>query len=276
MLEVWQSLDFVFEFGFDSGPCGWVSLSIIIVLNEVALTCIVIFSGGQDSTTLALLARESFSVHLLGFDYSQKHSIELECSQNIAKKLNLPYTCVKMDFLDGILESSLLASSQIAPKDLKKATFNATLPSTYVPNRNALFLTLAHAYAQKISSSHIALGVASDDHTSYPDCRLEFISALERALNLGANSQIKFHTPLLNMDKATEFAIADELGQLELILESTHTCYEGVREMNSWGAGCGRCGACILRESAFLEFKGNQERYGERACEILKRGVFEV
>lgn len=216
--------------------------------------CVVSFSGGQDSTTVALWAKKEFEkVVLLGFDYNQKHKIELEQAQLIAKKLELPLHIIKIDFLQDIVQSALLSCSTQEVNDAHHT--NKNLPASFVPNRNALFITITHSFAQKIQAHHIALGVSQQDYSGYPDCRDYFIKNIELTLNLGAESDIKIHTPLMNKTKAEEFLLAKELEALDIILEDTHTCYNGIRNIrHSWGYGCGECNACILRKNAYEEF----------------------
>lgn len=216
--------------------------------------CLVIFSGGQDSTTTARWAQEKFqSVVLLGFDYGQKHKIELTQAQLIAQKLHLPFHIIKLDFLDQICQSALFFNSTQNVNDTHLN--NNALPASFVPNRNAIFITLAHSFAQKIGANHLALGVSEQDYSGYPDCRKVFIDSIEKTLNLSSQTHITIHTPLIAMSKAEEFALAKELGILEIILEDTHTCYEGIREKkHPWGYGCGICNACILRKNAYESF----------------------
>ncbi|MDO7253309.1 7-cyano-7-deazaguanine synthase QueC [Helicobacter cappadocius] len=216
--------------------------------------CVVSFSGGQDSTTTAAWAKTQFEqVILLGFDYNQKHKIELTQAKIIAQKLNLPLHIIKIDFLDSIVESALLSSSTQAVNDTHQS--NKTLPASFVPNRNALFITIVHSFAQKIGAENIALGVSEQDYSGYPDCRDYFIKNIELTLNLGSESNIKIHTPLMKTTKAQEFNLAKELGVLDIIIKDTHTCYNGNREiLYDWGYGCGECNACILRKNAYEEF----------------------
>ncbi|WP_104697166.1 MULTISPECIES: 7-cyano-7-deazaguanine synthase QueC [unclassified Helicobacter] len=216
--------------------------------------CLVIFSGGQDSTTVAGWAKKKFDdVFLLGFNYGQKHKVELEQAEIIAKKLDLPLKLICIDFLNQISESALFANNS---QDVNQPHIaNKKLPASFVPNRNALFITLAHSFAQKINANHLAIGVSEQDYSGYPDCRKEFIESIENTLNLGAQTQIKIHTPLIAMTKAEEFKLAKELGILEVVLEDSHTCYEGVRtQRHPWGYGCSKCNACILRKNAYEIF----------------------
>lgn len=216
--------------------------------------CIVIFSGGQDSSTTAGWAKASFKeVQLLAFDYNQRHKIELTQAKIIAQKLNLPLHLIPISSLDALAESALFMHSC---ENLSAAhAKNPRLPASFVPNRNALFITLAHAFAQKLQAQNLALGVSEADYSGYPDCRREFIDLIQNALNLGSDTQITIHTPLEKMSKKEEFALAKELGILEIILEDSHTCYEGDRsQRHVWGYGCGICPACILRKRGWEAF----------------------
>ncbi|BCZ19889.1 7-cyano-7-deazaguanine synthase ExsB [Helicobacter sp. NHP19-012] len=220
-------------------------------------SCVLCFSGGQDSTTLALWAKKAFKqTHLLAFNYAQKHAIELKQAQKIAKLLDLPLKILDLHFLQEITLSALFASnpqSSNAPHPK-----NPNLPASFVPDRNALFFTLAHAYAFNLGADFVLVGVSQEDYSGYFDCRKEFIDSLQTSLNLGAFGTpegISFLAPFMAMGKAQEFALAQDLGGLELILEHTHTCYEGVRGVrHAYGYGCGACPSCKLRQDAYKEF----------------------
>lgn len=216
--------------------------------------CLVIFSGGQDSTTTAAWAKENFAkVSLISFDYNQRHKIELSQAKIIANKLNLPLTIVPITFFESLVESALFLDRSDSTSSAHQD--NQNLPASFVPNRNALFITLAHAFAQKIHANHLVLGVSEVDYSGYPDCRSEFIQSISQSLNLGAQTKITIHTPLLFMNKAEEFSMAKDLGILDLILEDTHTCYDGNRDAkHSWGYGCGNCPACKLRKDGYEKF----------------------
>ncbi len=217
--------------------------------------CVIGFSGGQDSTTLAVWAKKRFKkVCLVGFDYAQKHSVELECAQKIASLLQLPYEIIPLGFLENITHSALFKNSN----DLMGHSHaqNKDLPNSFVPNRNAIFITLLHSYAQKIGASNIALGVSQADFSGYPDCKEDFIKSIEHALNLGSNTAIKILTPLMFLNKAQEFQMAKDLGALDLIIKETHTCYQGERKiLHAYGYGCDKCPACQLRKKGFEEFQ---------------------
>lgn len=220
----------------------------------MARKCVVSFSGGQDSTTVAAWAKKEFDeVVLVGFDYNQKHKIELTQAKLIAQKFSLPFHIINISFFSQIVESALLQNNQKNINDPHLT--NSNLPASFVPNRNALFITIVHSFAQKIGAQHIALGVSEQDYSGYPDCRENFIDAIENSLNLGSETNIQIHTPLMHLDKAKEFALAKDLGVLQIVLEDTHTCYEGNRSnYQEWGYGCGVCNACILRKKAYEKY----------------------
>ena len=223
-------------------------------INESA---VVVFSGGQDSTTCAGWARKIFeTVHLVGFDYGQKHSVELEQAHIIAEALNMPFTIIPMTGLAQLADSSLTCNARSIHEPHHR---NKKLPSTFVPCRNALFLTMAHACAQKVGAQHLVTGVCQTDYSGYPDCREGFITSLEDTLNLGYETDIKIHTPIMHIDKAETFALADEVGVLDLVLEESHTCYIGDRsQVHSWGCGCSECPACVLRRDGFEKYKAER------------------
>jgi len=214
---------------------------------------VVIFSGGQDSTTCLYWAIAKFTkVECITFNYGQKHSIELECAKEICTKENIKQTVIDISFLNTIVDSALTSNGNVNEIDEKTG-----LPSSFVPNRNQIFITLAHAYSQKIRADNLVTGVCETDYSGYPDCRAIFIDYIQRASNIGSNSKIHIHTPLMHLDKAATFALAYDLGKLEEVLEMSHTCYNGVRKghRHEFGYGCGECPACELRAKGFERFK---------------------
>lgn len=341
---------------------------------------VVIFSGGQDSTTCLYWALGKYDVvEAITFNYGQKHSVELDCSKQICEKENVKQTIIDISFLNTIVESALTSNGNVNELNDKG------LPASFVPNRNQLFITLAHAYAQKIGALHLVTGVCETDYSGYFDCRQEFINQIETACNIGSfgnqpsaewiagfiegegwfsrqsydtkegkkyypvfgieqtdkgvlvlmkeffgtgnirknnmekrsplsrlqpwtlkisgedcklvynlmksrivtlrrkeqfrkwevehkkyfiedNHQIsksnlgdrwiKIHTPLMRLNKAQTFQLAKDLGKLKEVVELSHTCYNGNREiMHEWGAGCGTCPACELRAKGYREAK---------------------
>lgn len=216
---------------------------------------LVVLSGGQDSVTCLVkaLCEGEFEVHAIGFKYGQKHATELECAQQICNKFSVPFTIHEIPSLVLLADSALTTAGDVGAVHHR----DASLPASFVPNRNALFLTIAHAYAQKIGAERIVTGVCQTDYSGYPDCRQEFVNALERALNVGYNTNILIETPLMYMNKAETFVMAEQCGFLEDVIEMSHTCYNGERDTrHDWGYGCGKCPACELRKKGWEEYKG--------------------
>lgn len=213
---------------------------------------VVIFSGGQDSTTCLLWALQMYDeVYAITFNYGQNHSAELACATEICKRLNVKQCQVGLSFFADLVESALTSGGDV--NEMKNG-----LPASFVPNRNQLFITLAHAYAQKIGAKTLVIGACETDYSGYPDCRKEFINKIQEATNLGSNADVEIETPLMYMTKAETFDLANRMGGLELIIEQTNTCYKGNREiLHDWGYGCGECPACKLREKGFKEWKEN-------------------
>jgi len=217
---------------------------------------IVIFSGGQDSTTCLGWAKNRFdTVEAITYDYGQRHKIELTQAAKIASMMGIKHTIFKISELAQLGNSSLIGNEG----DINAAhQTNETLPSSYVPNRNAMFFTIAHAYAQKIGFSNLITGVCQTDYSGYPDCRENFVQTLERALNLGSDENITFHYPLMELTKEETFKLAYDEGVLDMVIEYSHTCYEGDRtQRHVWGYGCGKCPSCVLRQRGFEEFTHN-------------------
>lgn len=218
--------------------------------NEKAL---VVFSGGQDSTTCLLWALKQFKeVVTVSFDYGQRHKLELECAAEIAKELNVEH---------HILDLSLL--NQLAPNALTRDEIkvaegeNGALPTTFVDGRNHLFLSFVAVMAKNMGARHIVTGVCETDSSGYPDTRDAFIKSLNVTLNLAMEYDFVIHTPLMWIDKEETWEMADKLGGLEFIRTKTLTCYNGVK-----GDGCGECPACKLRKRGldrYLERKANEE-----------------
>ena len=212
--------------------------------------CLVVFSGGQDSTTVLGWALKEFaSVEAISFAYGQKHGKEIAFGQAICEKLGVKQTIINMESFGLVADSALITHGDVNVKNKKG------LPSSFVPNRNQMFITLAHAYAQKIGADSLALGVCQTDYSGYPDCRIDFIRAIETATNLGSDESIKIYTPLMYLTKAKTFELAEELGILEIVITLSHTCYNGNHHtLHEWGYGCGECPACKLREKGYAEY----------------------
>lgn len=226
-------------------------------------SALVLFSGGQDSTTCLAWALERFAhVETVAFDYRQRHRIELDqrlvvleeirrASPQWAGRLGEDHF-VDMGVLGQISETSLTRNVAFAmEKD--------GLPNSFVPGRNLLFFTFAAAVAWRRGIRNLVGGMCETDFSGYPDCRDNTIKALQVALNLGMDRSFVLHTPLMWLDKAETWRLARELGGaslVDLILEHTHTCYDSVRgPHNDWGYGCGECPACALRKRGFIAYR---------------------
>ena len=219
-------------------------------MKQVETHALVVFSGGQDSTTCLFSAIKTFDkVSAIGFDYGQNHSVEMQQAKLIADQLGIDFKVFNLDVFTQLADSALVTGGEV---DAKRKGSN--LPASFVPNRNALFLTVAHAYAQKIGARTLVTGVCQTDYSGYPDCRLQFIKNLQETLNEGSDADIRISTPLMYLNKAQTFKLAEKLGCLAIIIQDTHTCYNGNRDPNKWGAGCGKCNACLLRENGYRAF----------------------
>lgn len=219
-------------------------------------SALVVFSGGQDSTTCLAWAKNRYDyVETITFNYHQKHFIEIEQAKKIAHILNVPNYVVTIDIFAQLADSALLDINKDQDINLYHHT-KQNLPASFVPNRNALFFTIAHAYAQKQGLEHIITGINQTDYSGYPDCREPFVKTLEESLNLGSESNIKFQYPLIHLTKAETFALAKEEGVLNIIIDESHTCYNGDRSIkHEWGYGCTKCPACDLRKNGWDHYK---------------------
>jgi 7-cyano-7-deazaguanine synthase len=231
-----------------------------MIADEKAL---VLFSGGQDSATCLAWALEKFSaVETVGFDYGQRHRIELECrSELLARIVEINPTWKERLGADHTLDLSVLGqiSETGLTRDAEIALREDGLPNTFVPGRNLLFFTLAAALAFRRKARHMIGGMCETDYSGYPDCRDDTLKALQVTLNLGMGSRSVIHTPLMWIDKAGTWALAQGLGGdllLDLITEHSHTCYLGERTVrHEWGYGCGTCPACELRARGYESFR---------------------
>ena len=212
---------------------------------------LVVFSGGQDSTTCLFWALKNFKkVSTITFLYGQKHSKEVEMARAIAEKAGVDFHLQDVSFISQIGSSSLTDSSikmdQDKPKD--------SVPNTFVPGRNLFFLSIAAVYARERGIKHLVTGVSQTDFSGYPDCRDSFIKSLNVTLNLAMDDQFVIHTPLMWIDKAETWELADELGVFDLIRNETLTCYNGVP-----GEGCGHCPSCKLRSEGLNSYLARRE-----------------
>lgn len=225
-------------------------------------TALVLFSGGQDSATCLAWALDRYDrVETLGFDYGQRHRIELECRETLRAKLreiSPTWTerlgedhTVSLAALGEISNTALTSSIAIEMAD-------TGLPNTFVPGRNLIFLTFAATLAYRRGLKHIVGGMCETDFSGYPDCRDDTIKALQVALNLGMEKRFVLDTPLMWIGKAQTWQLAKDLGGKELvdvIVQDSHTCYLGDRgDLHEWGYGCGTCPACDLRAKGYRKF----------------------
>lgn len=228
---------------------------------------LVLFSGGQDSATCLAWALARFThVETLGFDYGQRHRVELQCRTHILHELQTMQTrwpgrlgpdhvlCV--DVLGQLGSSAMQADVAISMQQ-------DGLPNTFVPGRNLLFFTLAAALAYRRGLHVLVGGMSEADYSGYPDCRDNTLKALQVALSLGIDRPLTLHTPLMWRDKAQTWALAHELGGndlLELVRHKSHTCYLGQRQQwHDWGWGCGQCPACQLRANGWVQWQQSQQ-----------------
>jgi 7-cyano-7-deazaguanine synthase len=225
---------------------------------------LVLFSGGQDSTTCLAWALDRFeTVETVGFDYGQRHRVELDCRARIADGLRAmnPIWAAQLG-QDHTLDLAVLGqvSDSALTRDAAIEMRANGLPSTFVPGRNLVFLTLAAALAYRRGLDAIVGGMCETDYSGYPDCRDRTIKALQTALNLGMDREFTLETPLMWMDKAATWRLAESLGGpalVQLIRADTHTCYLGERgTLHEWGHGCGTCPACELRAKGYREYRG--------------------
>jgi 7-cyano-7-deazaguanine synthase len=229
-------------------------------------TALVLFSGGQDSTVCLAWALERFSrVETIGFDYGQRHAIELSVRARLREKMSALKSgwaarlgndhMIKLDALAAISDTALTRQTAIEIAD-------SGLPTTFVPGRNLMFFCFAGALAYRRGARHLVAGMCETDYSGYPDCRDDTIKAMQVALTLGLDKRVAIHTPLMWIDKAETFALAVEIGGeafLDLLVEDSHSCYLGDRsKRHDWGYGCGTCPACQLRAQGFAKFKSRR------------------
>ncbi|CDG38783.1 MULTISPECIES: 7-cyano-7-deazaguanine synthase QueC [Asaia] len=225
-------------------------------------TAIVLFSGGQDSATCLAWALDRFEhVETLGFAYGQRHAIELECRDTLRDAMTRqnpqwrerlgPDHTLDLSVLGQISETALTREAAIEMNE-------NGLPSTFVPGRNLLFLSFAATLGVRRNARHIVTGVCETDYSGYPDCRDDTIKALQVALNLGMETRFVLHTPLMWLDKAETWRLAERIGGdglVALINRESHSCYMGNRaHLHDWGYGCGTCPACELRAKGWASY----------------------
>lgn len=226
-------------------------------------SALVLFSGGQDSTTCLALALSKYRrVETIAFDYRQRHHVELQARLAVLAQLRRQFPdwaprlgedhCLDLAVLGQVSETSLT-------RDMAFQMEQTGLPNTFVPGRNLLFLTLAAALAYRRGLEVIVTGVCETDYSGYPDCRDDTMKAMQLALSLGMDRRLLIETPLMWIDKADTWRLAESLGGarlVELVVEHTHTCYLGDREhRHAWGYGCGQCPACELRARGYERYR---------------------
>ncbi|MFS2033551.1 7-cyano-7-deazaguanine synthase QueC [Polaromonas sp. CT11-55] len=233
-------------------------------------SALVLFSGGQDSTTCLALALSKYErVETVAFDYGQRHKVELEARLNVLReiKAQFPQWAYKLGE-DHLLDLAVLGqvSDTSLTRDVAFKMESSGLPNTFVPGRNLLFLTLAAALAYRRDLQVLVTGVCETDFSGYPDCRDDTIKAMQLALSLGMDKRFLIETPLMWIDKADTWRLAHDIGEksgqpqggealVNLIIEHTHTCYLGDRvHRHVWGYGCGSCPACELRARGFERY----------------------
>ena len=225
-------------------------------------SALVLFSGGQDSTTCLAHALSRYArVETIAFDYRQRHLVELAARLNVLREMRarFPAWAAKLGD-DHLLDLAVLGevSDTSLTRDVAFKMEQGGLPNTFVPGRNLLFLTLAAAVAYRRDLQVIVTGVCETDFSGYPDCRDDTMKAMQLALSLGMDKKMVVETPLMWLDKAATWALAETLGGqrlVNLIIEHTHTCYLGDREhRHAWGYGCGSCPACELRARGWAAY----------------------
>ena len=232
-------------------------------MGLIGETALVLFSGGQDSTVCLAWALERFTaVETIGFHYGQRHRAELDVRPGIRERMKTLRPdwaarlgddhMVKLDALAAISETALT-------RDVAIEVAQNGLPTTFVPGRNLAFFAFAGALAYRRGAKHLVAGMCETDFSGYPDCRDDTVKAMQVALTLGMDRRLVIHTPLMWIDKAATFEMAQEIGGaplVDLLVEQTHTCYLGDRSRrHPWGYGCGTCPACRLRADGFAKWK---------------------
>ncbi len=235
------------------------------IMNKAILS----FSGGQDSTTVLLWALKKYDyVETMGFDYGQRHDVELQCRKQILEKIRKEFpeyaeklgrdTVVDVSGYGKVAESALTVEGEAI-----ETREGESLPTSFVPGRNLLFMTILAARAYVIGAHTLLNGCNAVDFSGYPDCREDTMRALEKSLSLGCDFEFRIETPLMTLDKKEIWALAKEVGGerfVEFVARETHTCYEGDRtHWHDWGYGCGKCPACVLREHGFRLFRENAD-----------------
>ncbi len=216
---------------------------------------LVVFSGGQDSTTCLFWAKREFKeVFAVSYRYGQKHENEVELARKIAEKAGVSFEVMDIPLVGQLGHNSLTDTTMVMDQEVPEKG----LPNTFVPGRNMFFLSIAAVYARERGIRHLVTGVSQTDYSGYPDCRDAFVKSLNVTLNLAMDYQFVLHTPLMWIDKAQTWELADQLGVLDLVRNETLTCYNGIQ-----GDGCGHCPSCKLRNDGlhkYLALKAAREK----------------
>ena len=221
---------------------------------------LVVLSGGQDSTTCLFWAKKHFKeVYALSFLYGQKHAHEVSLAEAIAREAGVRFDKMDVGFIGQLGHNALTDPS--LPMDSEKPAGGP--PNTFVPGRNLFFLGITAVYARERGIRHLVTGVSQTDYSGYPDCRDSFIRSFNVSLNLAMDEQFVIHTPLMWLDKCQTWALADELGVLDLVRNRTLTCYNGVP-----GDGCGHCPACKLRRQGLEQYLEEKELLGQQETSL--------
>jgi 7-cyano-7-deazaguanine synthase len=235
--------------------------------TEARETALVLFSGGQDSTVCLAWALERFGrVETIGFDYGQRHAVELAVRPRIRARLAELFPVWKSRLgEDHLIKIDALAeiSDTALTREVAIEIGANGLPTTFMPGRNLVFLSFAGAVAYRRGAKHLVAGMCETDFSGYPDCRDDTLKAMQLALSLGMDRRFVVHTPLMWIDKAETFALTQAIGGealVDLVLEETHSCYLGERtRRHEWGYGCGQCPACKLRAAGFARWTARRK-----------------
>lgn len=225
---------------------------------------LVVFSGGQDSSTCLFWALKHFNeVHTVTFSYGQRHALETEMARRLAEKAGVDFHLMDIPLIGSLGSNSLTDASAVMDEKKPEGTF----PNTFVPGRNLFFLGIAAVYAREHGIKNIITGVSETDFSGYPDCRDSFIRSLNVTLNLAMDEQFVIHTPLMWLDKAETWVLADSLGVMDIIRNETLTCYNGIP-----GDGCGHCPSCRLRRAGLEKYLARRHDYDDstQAIEMIQ------
>ncbi len=230
--------------------------------NKDNSKALVLFSGGQDSATILAWALLRFDeVHTVGFDYGQRHEVEMISRKQVLNSMKSSFDWGNKLGSDFVLDLSVLGeiSTSSLTHDIEIKETENGLPNSFVPGRNLLFLNFASVLGYRHEIYNLVAGMCEADFSGYPDCRKETLDAQMKAISLGMAREFVLHTPLMYLSKAAAWGLAEKIGGQKLVTiinEQTHTCYKGERTRHDWGGGCGACPACELRAKGWAEYKG--------------------